>query len=131
MIVSDIGIGAGLHRVGNAIRRIGVFHTRGLCRVQLRDRAVIFPAVMREAVMPEDVVLHEGNTLSLHGIGNHNGRLVPGVAGIRQCAAECVMVVSVQLDDVPAERAARYPSPARSRLGATARSRKTSTCSSG
>ena len=30
-----------------------------------------------------------------------------------------------------ASRAARYPSPARSRLGATARSRKTSTCSSG
>ena len=30
-----------------------------------------------------------------------------------------------------ASRAARYPSPARSRPGATARSRKTSTCSSG
>ena len=71
--------------------------------MQLRYRTVVLPAVMGKAIVPEDVVLHEGNALALDRVGNDHGGPVTGIVRIRQRGSQGTMVMAVQFNDMPAE----------------------------
>ena len=101
MIPVDVGIRAGDLGMFNAVGGIGILHPGGLVVVHFGDGAVVFPAVVGEAVVPEDVLLHEGHAVALDGVGNDDGGLAISFGG--QGLAQGVMVVAVDLMDIPAE----------------------------
>ena len=109
MVAADIRVRPRLGGIYDAVGRIGIGHACGFCRMQLRYRTVVFPAVMGEAVVPEDVILHEGNALALDRVGNDHGGPVTGIVRIRQRGSQSVMVVAVQFNDMPAEGAPFRP----------------------
>ena len=79
VIVADIRALFGLYWVGYAVRSIGVGNALGHRCVKLGYGAVIFPAVVREAIMPQNIVLHERNSPALDGVCDNNRRLACGI----------------------------------------------------
>ena len=92
-----------MNRVGDALRRVGVGNAVGDDPVQLGYRAVILPAVVGEAVVPENIIFHKGYALTLDGVGNDRRGLVAWVAGIGQGGLEGRVVMAVHRHHVPAK----------------------------
>lgn len=88
-------------RVCNAVRRVRIFHAAGLDRIQFGNGTVILPTVMRKAVVPKNIVFHERNTLSFYGICNHRRGFVRRIMRISECSLECIMIMSVEFDNIP------------------------------
>ena len=89
----------------NAVRRVRIFHAAGLNRIQFGNGTIILPTVMRKAVVPKNIVFHERNTLSFYGICNHRRRFVRRIMRISECGLKCIMIMSVELDNIPPKRA--------------------------
>ena len=89
-------------RLLNAVRSVRVDDTRRAKLMERHDGLIVLPAVVRETVVPEDVVLHEGDAFALDGVGDDDeGTSVAAGQGL----AELVVVVAVDVADVPAEGA--------------------------
>src|SRR5579884_3004561 len=69
---------------------------------ELTHRRDIFLA-SRRAVMPQHVILHEGDSATLDGVGDDAGRPVIGTLG--EGGAKGIMIMAVDTERVPSERA--------------------------
>lgn len=87
-----------------AVRSIWVDNALRHCRVQFVYRAVIFPAIVWEPVMPKYIIFHKGNALAFYSIRNYNRWLVPRIMRIGKRRLKCFMIVAVQLYYIPTER---------------------------
>src|SRR3546814_19479648 len=67
-------------------------------------RVAIFVA-LRRAIMPEHLVLHEGNALAFRRVADDHARLPAPARGHVEPIDQRVMVVPVDLGHMPAERA--------------------------
>ena len=113
MIISNIRVRSGQGRIRDSLRCVDILRALRPDFVQFIDCAVIFPSVMRKAIMPENVVLHKRNAFSLYRIGDHHRRPAVSSAGsvliaifllaVFQSPAKGFMAVPVYLFHIPAE----------------------------
>lgn len=105
VVAEDVVAGSGPDGVFDAVGGVWVGDALGLGGVELCDGCVVFPSVVGETVMPQNVVLHESNSFTLDGIGDYHDGLVAVVAGscFTEGAAEGGVVVPVDFKDAPPE----------------------------
>ena len=87
----------------NSVGSVGIHDARGKRLMQCVDGLIVLPTVVRETIVPEDVVMHEGNSPTLDGVGDDDEGACVGAVG--QGLEELVVVVAIDVADIPAEGA--------------------------